>query len=96
MAQVSDVADIEQALNALAARQEGPFVVKLPREPGRRESRYAHLFSGEVTATAASVIATEPEQETPSPGGTSLLDRVARLEEEVAELRRAIEKTTPS
>jgi uncharacterized protein YceH (UPF0502 family) len=96
MAQVSDVADIEQALNALAARQEGPFVVKLPREPGRRESRYAHLFSGEVTATAASEIATEPEQETPSPGGTSLLDRVARLEEEVAELRRAIEKTTPS
>ena len=30
----------------LATREDGPFVVRLAREPGRRESRYAHLFSG--------------------------------------------------
>ncbi len=32
--------------------EQGPYVVKLPREPGKRESRYAHLFSGEVDLQA--------------------------------------------
>jgi uncharacterized protein YceH (UPF0502 family) len=91
MAEVSDVGEIEQALNALAARQDGPFVVKLPREPGRRESRYAHLLSGEV-AVPTFETGTEPEQ--PPPARASLQDRVARLEEEVSELRRAIDNLT--
>jgi uncharacterized protein YceH (UPF0502 family) len=92
MAEVSDVSQIEEALGALAARQEGPFVVKLPREPGRRESRYAHLLSGEVAVPAEAEPGTEMEQ--PAPGRASLQDRVARLEEEVAELRRTIENLT--
>jgi uncharacterized protein len=50
MASFSDVSELEAALNRLSERQDGPFVVRLTREPGRRESRYAHLFSGEVTA----------------------------------------------
>jgi uncharacterized protein YceH (UPF0502 family) len=40
-----DVDEVEAELASLMARDE-PFVVKLAREPGKRESRYAHLFSG--------------------------------------------------
>jgi uncharacterized protein YceH (UPF0502 family) len=47
MAQVQDASAIENALENLATRPDGPFVKQLPREPGRRDSRYAHLFSGE-------------------------------------------------
>jgi len=49
MAPFSDVSEVEAALTRLSEREDGPFVVRLAREPGRRESRYAHLFSGEVT-----------------------------------------------
>lgn len=48
-----DVQEVEQTLHELMERPDGPFVAKLPREPGRRESRYAHLFSGPVSAPAA-------------------------------------------
>lgn len=49
MAPFSDVSEVEAALTRLSERDDGPFVVRLAREPGRRESRYAHLFSGEVS-----------------------------------------------
>src|ERR1700744_4132719 len=49
MASFSDVGQIETALESLSTRANGPFIVRLPREPGRRDSRYAHLFSGAVT-----------------------------------------------
>jgi uncharacterized protein len=48
MATLSDVTEVEAALTRLAEKEGGPFVNRLAREPGRRESRYAHLFSGEV------------------------------------------------
>ncbi len=48
MAPFTEVSEVEAALTRLSERPEGPFVVRLAREPGRRESRYAHLFSGEV------------------------------------------------
>ena len=48
LCQFKDVAEVESVLNRLASRDDGPFVVKLPREVGRRESRFAHLLSGEV------------------------------------------------
>jgi len=86
-----DVAEVEAALDALARRDDGPFVVRLPREPGKRESRYAHLFSGEVEgddmAGAAAVRPSAPER-----GSVAQLEgRVARLEAELAELKARIE-----
>ncbi len=63
MAPFTDVSEVEAALSRLSERPDGPFVVRLAREPGRRESRYAHLFSGDVTPG--------PEERYPatSPGG---------------------------
>ncbi|NOY69709.1 MAG: DUF480 domain-containing protein [Deltaproteobacteria bacterium] len=37
--------DVERIIEGLMAHESGPFIVKLPRQPGRKEHRYAHLFS---------------------------------------------------
>lgn len=63
--------------------EQGPYVVKLPREPGKRESRYAHLFSGEVDLQALAEAA--PASSYASPAA----DRLTALEEEVERLTRA-------
>lgn len=82
---LKDVAEVETALAALARREDGPFVVRLPREPGKRESRFAHLFGGEVQG--------DTEDEAASPSGAEpsrlaqLEARVSRLEAELAELK---------
>lgn len=99
MASFSAVSDVEAALERLAAQQPGsegrsPLVVRLAREPGRRESRYAHLLSGPVSGTAP-----EGEAEFEAPTGHSgggvgpqerIEERLARLEEEVRTLREAL------
>lgn len=71
----ANVQEVESALHALAERENAPLVVRLTREPGKRESRFAHLFSGEVTTTASEATALE---------SSSLSQRVAALEETVA------------
>ncbi len=81
---LKDVVEAETALDHLAQREDGPFVVRLPREPGKRESRYAHLFSGEVVIEEGSEVAERPAGNASSP---NLEQRVAALEAEVAELK---------
>ncbi len=44
----SNTLEIEAVLKNLMVRDDGPFIVKLPRESGKREHRYTHLFCGEV------------------------------------------------
>ena len=68
----------------LAQREDGPFVVRLAREPGKRESRYMHLFCGEVDDTASFA------EETPPVAG-ELQARVEVLENEVAELKQRLD-----
>ncbi|HHQ4505306.1 DUF480 domain-containing protein [Aeromonas hydrophila] len=74
-----DVTQVDAVLAKLA--EQGPYVVKLPREPGKRESRYAHLFSGEVDLQALAEAA--PASSYASPAA----DRLTALEEEVASLK---------
>ncbi len=81
---LKDVAEVESALDALARRGDGPFVVRLPREPGKRESRYAHLFSGDV---AAEHLVDGLEGSGGTPTRADLEQRVATLEAEVVELK---------
>ena len=81
MAEVKEVNEVEAALNHLASRQDGPFVVALPREPNRRESRYAHLLSGAVDMQQLSHNSTPDE----SPAH-SLQARIEQLEQQVTEL----------
>ncbi|MGU5792319.1 YceH family protein [Aeromonas hydrophila] len=74
-----DVTQVDAVLAKLA--EQGPYVVKLPREPGKRESRYAHLFSGEVDLQALAEAA--PGSSYASPAA----DRLTALEEEVESLK---------
>ena len=83
MASFSEVGQVETALESLSSRADGPFVVRLPREPGRRDSRYAHLFSGAVTIPAL----TEESIPGPSMGSAPASSRLERLEDEVRQLK---------
>ena len=75
MCEFIDFEAVELALQAMAQR-EVPLVVALPRQPGKREVRYAHLLGGPVELTQ------EPAR--PAEG---LEERVVALEKQVAELQ---------
>jgi uncharacterized protein YceH (UPF0502 family) len=84
LCEFKDAEEVETTLKNLMVREDGPFIARLPRSPGARESRYAHLFSGAFES------APEPEAgesaDTPS-GAPSLSQRVSALEQIVEELR---------
>jgi len=83
------VSEVEAELEELMTRPDGPFVAKLPREPGRRESRYMHLFSGEAPPPAAGDAGAANSPANVAAG--SLAGRVAALEAEVTRLRHEID-----
>jgi uncharacterized protein YceH (UPF0502 family) len=83
MAPFAEVGQVETVLESLSSRADGPFVVRLPREPGRRDSRYSHLFSGAITVPAF----TEQSTVEPSMDLGSTPSRLERLEEEVRQLK---------
>jgi uncharacterized protein YceH (UPF0502 family) len=78
--------DVISTLDRLAQR-EPPLAVILPRQPGMKESRYMHLFSGEPVLDAPALIAPDSQRSTGSSG-----DRLSRLEDEVAQLREELSK----
>jgi len=88
MAPFSEVGQVEAALESLRTREDGPFVVRLPREPARRDSRYAHLFSGAVAVPA---IEDEPQTVAVSNVAAATPSRLDRLEEQVRRLREELD-----
>lgn len=91
-----DVREAEQVLNDLAEHAKGPFVVKLPKEPGKRDSRYMHLFSGEVDLDALQQAAASaaPVSSAASERIEALESEVEALKQEVAELKALVESLT--
>ena len=92
MAELPDPDAIETLLAALAARPDGAIVAQLPRESGRRDSRWAQLFE----ELPEIVPATEPAEPRAAPAPVraapgELAARVASLESEVAALRAELE-----
>jgi uncharacterized protein YceH (UPF0502 family) len=89
----ADATEVEAALQSLMTREDGPFVARLARAAGARESRYAHLFSGSIESVE------EPVAQEAPPGAAalattlanslanSLAERVSRLEERVQQLQ---------
>src|SRR5581483_6227317 len=73
MHQFGDLDEVQSVIDRMAE-----LIVKLPRRPGEKEARYAHLLSG-----APSVSENEPDAPAPPPRA----DRVTALENEVALLR---------
>jgi len=89
LCEFADAEAVESTLKALMTREDGPFVARLARAPGARESRYTHLFFGAVES------APDPGDAPAAPaesGATATLShRVELLEAAVAELQREIE-----
>jgi uncharacterized protein len=75
--------DVVSTLDRLNQR-EPPLAVVLPRQPGTKESRYMHLFSGEPAEMDVNVARTASPA---NAGGKSPADRLSTLEEEVSRLR---------
>lgn len=84
MTPLRDVSEVDAALAALAAR-EPPLVSQLPREPGRRESRWMQLFTGE--ALPEPVVA----RDVPAPRATADAARLDELESRVTALQQEVE-----
>jgi uncharacterized protein YceH (UPF0502 family) len=78
LCEFSDAGEVDSTLKGLMERDDGPFVARLARAAGARESRYAHLFSGAIESVA------EAEEPAESAAGASLSQRVSRLEEIIA------------
>jgi uncharacterized protein len=91
LAPLHDVGEVEAALQELAAREE-PLVAQLPREPGKRESRWMQLFTGEapppVQAPAAPGPRTMPRDERIA----SLEARIDTLQGDLEALRRRVDE----
>jgi uncharacterized protein YceH (UPF0502 family) len=82
--------DVVSTLDRLSQR-EPPLARVLPRQPGTKESRYTHLFSGEPPMSAEDGnVAPAPAPSTATAGASSTADRVATLEEEVSRLRQEL------
>jgi uncharacterized protein len=96
MFRFDELSDVQNVLQRLMTRE--PALVKvLPRQPGTKEARYAHLLSGDVqgfepasSAAHASAYASASSSSPHSPEDPELLERMAQLEAEVAILTREL------
>ncbi|HET9184183.1 MAG TPA: YceH family protein [Candidatus Angelobacter sp.] len=82
MYRFEELSDVQSTLQKLMQR-EPPLVKMLPRQAGTKESRYAHLLSGDVEGYIAPP---EPASAQSAPDN----ERIARLETELVELRREV------
>jgi len=82
----SSLDEVDKTLERMKEKKEGPWVAQLPRQPGFKESRWAHLLGGEigeeelVAIPAASVVQVMPEA-----------GRMTQLEEEIRTLRQEVD-----
>lgn len=79
-----ELSEVEATLEELLKSDAPPLVARLPRQPGRKESRYAHLLCGPVAAEA---LESAPRVESATRGVRADNDKVSRLETEVETLR---------
>ena len=86
----SSLEEVEQTLNGLISRDDEPFVARLPRQPGQKEGRFAHLLSGEIDVEA---LAAAENERAPAPRRSSALEeKVDALAAEVEKLKQQFEQ----
>ncbi|HKO61772.1 MAG TPA: YceH family protein [Pyrinomonadaceae bacterium] len=76
----SGLEEVDATINSLITHDPEPFAVRLPRQPGQKEARYAHLLSGEVPVE-------ETSSESSPARSRGREDRVAALESEIETLK---------
>ena len=86
----SGLEEVEETLRALAAREDEPLVIRLPRQPGQKDARYVHLLSGEpdIEEMTESV----PAERAARRAGDA--ERLAVLEQQVQSLTEQVSKLT--
>ena len=82
----TDISAVEGFLHELASRAAGALVVELPRLPGTRETRWAHLLSG-----PPAIEMTRPAAQEPREAGDVSAAEVAALRQSVAQLQKDVE-----
>jgi uncharacterized protein len=90
LCEFADTEQVVSTLKNLMSREDGPFIARLPRAPGARESRYSHLFSGNIESVE------EPAAEESAAAAPGLSQRVSELEESVRQLRAEIQALAQS
>ncbi len=80
--------EVEQTLNALISRDTEPLVARLPRQPGQKEGRFAHLLSGEIDVDAVAPVMPSVA----APRRSSLEQKVDELAAEVEQLKQQFEE----
>jgi hypothetical protein len=89
----ADISSVEAFLDEMAERPAGPLVVRLPRQPGSREHRWAHLLGGPVEAGQAAGEAAHAHPDDISAGELAAVkSQLAHLREEVGQLRAMVER----
>ena len=80
----SGLEEVESTMNSLISREPEPLVVRLPRQPGQKEVRFAHLLSGKVSIEHVAESEQAAKSASSSRGGG---ERTLKLEQEVQALR---------
>ena len=89
----ADISSVESFLTELSERAAGALVAELPRQPGARENRWMHLLSGEPVIEAAAVYRSSVAGADVTVGEIAALKaNVAKLEDEVQDLRQLLER----
>ncbi len=83
--QFEGLGEVQETLDGLI-RREDPLVVKLERQPGQKEARFAHLLSGEIDVEALAAA-----QATRASRGAVDAERIEKMDEEIVNLRSEIE-----
>ena len=73
--------DVESTLNGLMTREPDPLVIRIPRQPGQKEARFAHLLAGEVSIEAMH------EEVAPARSRGRDNDKMAAIEAEIETLK---------
>lgn len=95
LADFTSPGEVEETLNSLIAKEAQPLAAKLPRQPGQKEARYAHLLAGELPADyLVEEASLENKSSSRAEGGRlgKLEGEVETLRAEVSELRQRLEE----
>ncbi|MGB3210453.1 MAG: YceH family protein [Desulforhopalus sp.] len=75
--------NLDEVQKTIANLEDMELICKMPRQPGRKESRYAHLLSGQPQDTVA--------ETSSQPAAGIVVDRSAKLQEQIDDLRREMQ-----
>lgn len=84
----SGLGEVQETLDELARRDE-PLIVKLERQPGQKDARFAHLLCGEIDVEAFAATVTTGRSH-----GKADAERIEKLEQDVADLRSEVARLT--